>query len=1626
MEEQNKNDQSQASLDNEVKQVPYFPASDDCGDLGAVVPKNFAMEQKNFNNILRANFDVSKFVMNRLGYKNIDVFCQAFAKEQIDAIATAIYNFERNGFGLIVSDQTGLGKGRVVAGLIRYAIYHLNKVPVFWTEKPTLFSDIYRDLIDIKFDVGVPIQVKKTTKVDGDSLEESDVIKLIKADISDSEELRIEYEFEADFDLNEIFNEDNGEMLDDIIEKYREHLSIFGFEDESSYEKVSAADYRKQISEAIAEGRSLIEPFSTTAVKIKDKEGNILYDVKAKDIKEAIRKEAINTNVKLVMMTYSQIRRTTKPSTGELTPKFKLIQKLCNDSILILDESHNAAGRSNTFRTMANILLSAKDVVYVSATWAKRPDNMPLYALRTSMKEAFLSAGQLANAFENGDLALQEVVSSALVKTGQLVRRERTFKGETTYYYADPDSENPEERETGNNQINKIDRVAAAFNALNQFEAHIRDAFKKIVKQVIVDDTDEQKKYKFSGGFARSKFLLFNYFLLGIKVHQATKQAISQLKSGRKVIIAIANTLESAFSNIKVDYRDNTKYQLGDVIQNDFSLILKYMMYHSIQYKYRDVTITDRGVAEEENIHYKPLEFTRDQQRSNEDGYKIGNRWLEYIESYIQGTEDLLNTQLGIPLSPIDQIKQMVKKQGFTIEEITGRTKALEFIEDVNGNLSFDQGVLSKREKAGSDRDIINMFNFNEIDALIINQSGSTGVSMHAVPTTDKNGKLIAPVNIVPTNPPISLLPKNEVKQRCMIIMQMELDINREIQKLGRVERSGQVFPPIYKYIFSAIPSESRLAAMMQRKLKSLMANTKGGQEQGKDLFNADDLFNNIAVDPWNLTVEEIGLGSLYTVANAQDIYKKTSLFYFLPYYMQKDFFDSLSRNLRNHIEYLKSRGLYFGEVTFREYAAKTTDIIPYIIGNNNALTDFGRHTFAELAEVTEFDEKNTESSVRKAITNNLTINKDKETFVYNDLEEYVSEMKKSIEEMVDDYNLLQGGYISAAKRNIDSLESDKKTIEDSLTKYPNLEAVVGVREKIDQQEKKKQENTAKISQLISESTEEGLKNAALITRENQQIDASITQLVKSERDMLKEITSVEELRRLYAQASSSISYYNDEIEKEKKRIDKRENVISEQNEYKDLMFNYLNQIGFVYDVKTYSETIESQEDSLDFKYVYTVLSEEKEVLVGVRFNFNNNDHFTPSQIELKLMSVTDERMLQANYFLPIKNESEKAQLKQPLVELSTETTGYVGFWDSYISTIYTGKQVQKVMLSGNLMRGLAFNYMVGASGTIVKYNTYDGKLRTSLVLNQESTQRVLARFNEGVDYPLLMDLTKDNFERMFVRGIAKCVVKNFKVFASQILFDAGKTFMLAYPNDELKDKLESMIESYANNKFLSYNDALESDDVLQIVEKEIRENQNKLIITISSQSQDMIKQLDNVVANLGSENAEDYNQVQESSNMSYVVEAFVYTQKKKTITPKIKGESFVSPVQLRYSSPKYFLRPSTNLLEDVFIIDNSLISERASVKTGDDFFVPIWNITMNFDLLEKMIEFLEAKYVRILATTSKGLLDKATPAYVFDIEESSTGSIDYVGSQSIEGVAENTIEAIEDVLTEFIELYQK
>jgi hypothetical protein len=94
-----------------------------------------------------AHGSVDNYVAKKLRYSEADILSgRYFDAAQIDALALAIKATEE-GRGVINADQTGFGKGRFVAAMMRHAKLN-GKTPVFMTIKPELFTDIFRDVED--------------------------------------------------------------------------------------------------------------------------------------------------------------------------------------------------------------------------------------------------------------------------------------------------------------------------------------------------------------------------------------------------------------------------------------------------------------------------------------------------------------------------------------------------------------------------------------------------------------------------------------------------------------------------------------------------------------------------------------------------------------------------------------------------------------------------------------------------------------------------------------------------------------------------------------------------------------------------------------------------------------------------------------------------------------------------------------------------------------------------------------------------------------------------------------------------------------------------------------------------------------------------------------------------------------------------------------------------------------------------------------------------------------------------------------------------------------------------------------------------------------------------------------
>ena len=160
-----------------------------------------------------------------------------------------------------------------------------------------------------------------------------------------------------------------------------------------------------------------------------------------------------------------------------------------------------------------------------------------------------------------------------------------------------------------------------------------------------------------------------------------------------------------------------------------------------------------------------------------------------------------------------------IEAAGYKVGEITGRKS--EMVKDAEGNYI----VQSRSSKEMDGKAAASAFNSASgknggLDVLLINKSGSTGISLHASSKfTDQS-------------------------PRVMIAAQFQSDINDEVQMRGRIDRTGQVHRGRYIYLVSSIPAEQRLQMMFKNKLKSLDANTTSSQKSKFNEMEVTDFMN--------------------------------------------------------------------------------------------------------------------------------------------------------------------------------------------------------------------------------------------------------------------------------------------------------------------------------------------------------------------------------------------------------------------------------------------------------------------------------------------------------------------------------------------------------------------------------------------------------------------------------------------------------------------------------------------------------------------------------------------------------------------------------------------------------------
>jgi predicted RNA methylase len=491
-----------------------------------------------------------------------------------------------------------------------------------------------------------------------------------------------------------------------------------------------------------------------------------------------------------VFTTYSQLQTVGKKEPLRRT----FLRRMAPKAILILDEAHQAGGSKGGWKEagppdradfVRELIDLSSGVFYSSATYAKRADVMDLYARRTDLRLGVSSMTALENILTRGGVPLQQIVASKFVASGQMLRRERSYEGISFQAKTVP-----VDREVA-------DDFSAAMRAIKDFDR----AKQKAVKAIGNEAKAEAKALGEDGAIgevgARSTnftSLMHNCIeqgLLAQKADATVQEAIAALQRGEKPVITVANTMGSFIE----DYAESQDLSPGDAMNLSFGNLLERYLERS-----RDVVVTDyRG-------HSTRLRLSDEQ---------LGG---DAVLAYEEALDCIRESDFtGIPISPIDYIEQQLERSGYRVTEVTGRKSGIEYGAD--GFMAY-KVRLGEETTAKGKIDAVARFNAGDADVILLNCSGSTGISLHA---SEKFA---------------------DQRPRHMIVAQAERDINVFMQMLGRVHRTGQVALPNYTLLMGDLPAEKRPGAILCRKMASLNANTTAARETDISLNTVVDFMN--------------------------------------------------------------------------------------------------------------------------------------------------------------------------------------------------------------------------------------------------------------------------------------------------------------------------------------------------------------------------------------------------------------------------------------------------------------------------------------------------------------------------------------------------------------------------------------------------------------------------------------------------------------------------------------------------------------------------------------------------------------------------------------------------------------
>ena len=371
---------------------------------------------------------------------------------------------------------------------------------------------------------------------------------------------------------------------------------------------------------------------------------------------------------------------------------------------------------------------------------------MPLYALRTAMAKANIGMQKLIEAIQKGGVTLQEIMSRALTNAGQMVRRERDMEGVVT------DWKTIDDPETVKKARENYDKTIKAFNAIIDFQNKYINAYidnRRESLATIAGNAGFVKGTEKMGinntPFASKTYNYTKQLMLALKVDAIVDEVDRQIKAGRKPVIALDNTMGALFDKL-IPGEEVTESTFAENLLRGLDSVMQYSQDSGRGGKKTSIKINPSELGSEGEIAYYEL--------------------VSFIK---ESTKDIF-------ISPLDEITAKLRAKGYTVGELTGRKNVV--VEDNGTYRIAKRGKISKQL-------LQSRFNSGKIDVVILNKTGSTGISLHA-------SKTFA-----------------DQRQRVMILAQPLPDINDYMQMIGRIDRTGQVKRGYYINLGLPVPADA-------------------------------------------------------------------------------------------------------------------------------------------------------------------------------------------------------------------------------------------------------------------------------------------------------------------------------------------------------------------------------------------------------------------------------------------------------------------------------------------------------------------------------------------------------------------------------------------------------------------------------------------------------------------------------------------------------------------------------------------------------------------------------------------------------------------------------------------------